>query len=192
MENTTVATGDTAPWGARGSLLLVELGVAVVAWAAAIGVAATVHLESPPVHQVALFVHLVSLTVGFGGVIAVDVHGVLWLLGRRTANDLVAMATATHGLIAAGVVGLLGSGAVLRPDLAAPAARLKSALVLVIVLNGVYARSFLIRLRAIPGGVAGEAIPWAYLPRALAIATLSQAAWWGALVIGFLTSASRH
>lgn len=172
--------------------MLVEVGLAVGAWAAALGVVATVQVENPTAHQVALFIHLVSLAAGFGGVATVDVHGLLWLLGRRTAGELAAVATATHGLIAAGVGGLLASGAVLHPDLGSTAGRLKLTLVLVIVLNGVNARRFAARLRAMPSGISGDAIPWGYLPRAFATAAVSQAAWWGALVIGFLTSASRH
>jgi hypothetical protein len=164
---------------------------AVSAWALAVVVVSTVHLDHPTIRQGALFIHLVSLAVGFGGVTTVDLHGVLWMLGRRTAGELAALVTATHGLIAAGVVGLLASGAVLHPDLGTTPARLKLILVLVIVVNGVYARRFAARLRAIPDHLRGDAIPWEYLPTAFATAAISQVAWWGAIVIGFLTSASR-
>jgi hypothetical protein len=189
VDEARAGVGRTEHWVGRRSLLG-EIVVAVSGWAVAIGAVATVHLDSRPVHEAALFAHLVFLVMGFGGVIAVDVHGLLWVLGRRTTGELVAMSTATHGLIAAGVAGLLASGAVLHPDLASSAARLKLTLVLIIVLNGVNARRFATELRAIPHQVGGDAIPWEYLPRAFTIAALSQAAWWGALVIGFLTSAS--
>lgn len=168
-----------------------EIAAAVALWAVSVAAVALIRLEAPSVRQAALFVHLVSLAVGFGGVVTVDLHGLLWLLGRRTAADFLAMATATHGLIAAGLAGLLASGAVLRPDLGATQARLKLLLVLVIMLNGVSARRYAQRLRAVPGHIGGDAIPWEYLPRAFAIAGISQLAWWGAIVIGFLTSLSR-
>jgi hypothetical protein len=191
VENLTMAARATETRN-EGGWPVAEVLIAIAAWALTLGAVATVHLESRGVQQAALFAHLVSLAAGFGGVIAVDVHGLLWLLGRRTSGDLAAMLTATHGLIAAGVAGLLVSGALLHPDLTSPVARLKLALVLVIVLNGVSARRFAARLRTLPPDVGGDAIPWEYLPRALATAAVSQAAWWGALVIGFLTTASRH
>jgi hypothetical protein len=168
-----------------------ETIIAVVGWCLALVAVALVHLDDPLVHQVALFVHLVSLALGFGGVMAVDLYGLLWLLGRRTAGDLVAMASASHGLISVGVIALLASGAVLHPDLGSATARIKAILVLAILLNGVNAHRYTRRLQAIPDHIAGDAIPWDFMPRALATAAVSQVAWWGTIVIGFLTSTSR-
>jgi hypothetical protein len=47
------------------------------------------------------------------------------------------------------------------------------------------------QLRAIPKGVAGDAIPWQFARRAIVVAGISQMAWWGAMAIGFLRTASR-
>jgi hypothetical protein len=163
----------------------------VAVWLAMVGGVAAVHLEAPSIYRAALFVHLVSLAVGFGAVVVVDVCGLLWVLGRRTAAQLLAMATMTHGLISFGVVGLLVSGMVLHPDLDSPLARLKLGFVLAIMLNGVSAHRFLGGLRTIPGQVAGDHIPWRFVPYAFFTAAVSQFAWWGAILIGFVTTTSR-
>jgi hypothetical protein len=67
----------------------------VVTWAIAIVVA--VEVTTPwYVHRAALFVHLVSLLAGFGAVLVADVHGVLWLLGRRSLDQLLSVTHALH------------------------------------------------------------------------------------------------
>jgi hypothetical protein len=165
--------------------------IAVAAWLLVIVAVWSVRLDDPVVRWAALFVHLVSLAVGFGAVVVVDVCGALWVIGRRTAGDVVAMITTTHQLITAGIIGLLLSGAVLAPDLASPIARLKLGLVLAIMLNGVNAHCFTRRLRTVPAHVRGDDIPWEFVPRALGIGVVSQLGWWGAILIGFITTTSR-
>lgn len=162
------------------------------AWAMAVALAAVFPLDHPQVARVALFVHLVSMAIGFGAVIVIDVYGLLWLAGRRTLGQLVDLDTAAHIVIAVGVGGLLASGIALQPDLATPLARLKMLLVLVLMLNGLAAQRFLLRLqRTLPPDTGGARIPWAAFQRGLAAALVSQAAWWGALAIGFITTAAR-
>ena len=163
------------------------------AWALAVLAAAVFPLEHPQVAQAALFIHLVSMAIGFGSVIVIDVYGLLWLFGRRTLNELVDLDAAAHTVIAVGVGGLLGSGIALQPDLGKPLAWLKLTLVLVLMLNGLAAQRFLIRLRqTLPPATRGSSIPWAAFQRGLTAALVSQASWWGAIAIGFITSASRH
>jgi hypothetical protein len=131
--------------------------------------------------------------VGFGAVIVIDVYGLLWLAGRRTLVELVDLDTAAHTVIAVGVGGLLASGIALQPDLTTPPARFKMLLVLVLMLNGLAAQRFLIGLRKrVPPGTRGASIPWAAFQRGLAAALVSQASWWGAIAIGFITNAARH
>jgi len=184
---TQAATGE-AP---RSAGPATELAVTVTVWLAMVGGVAAVHLEAPSIHRAALFLHLVSLAVGFGAVVVVDVCGLLWVLGRRTAAQLLATATMTHGLITVGVVGLLVSGIVLHPDLDSPLARVKLVFVLAIMLNGVSAHRFLGGLRTVPGQVAGDHIPWRFVPYAFFTAAVSQFAWWGAILIGFVTTTAR-
>jgi hypothetical protein len=160
-------------------------------WLLVVASAAAISIDHPALHFVALFVHLVSLAVGFGAVVVVDVYGLLWCLGRRASGDVLALATMANALIVVGVIGLLVSGTVLNPDLSSPLIRLKLALVLVILVNGVNAHRFTHRLRALPASVAGDAIPWQYVRRAAVVVSISQVAWWGAMAIGFLRTASR-
>jgi hypothetical protein len=165
----------------------------VAAWAVAVTAAALMPLEHPGVAKAALFVHLMSMAVGFGSVVMVDVYGLLWLLGHRTISEVMALVKAAHGVIAVGVGGLLASGIALRPDISSPLARLKLVLVLVLMLNGVAAQRTLHRLSAnLPDHVRGESIPWSVFQRVLAAALVSQSAWWGAITIGFLTNANRN
>ncbi|MDQ1491447.1 MAG: hypothetical protein QOJ23_3961 [Actinomycetota bacterium] len=165
----------------------------VAAWLLAVAAAAVLPLHDTQLARVALFIHLVSMAVGFGAVIMTDVYGTLWLLGRRTLGDVVSLAVAAHTLISLAVGGLLASGIALRPDLTSPLARLKLGLVLVLMLNGVAAQRTLHSLRhTLPLEVRGASIPWDAFQRTLAAAAVSQSTWWGAIAIGYLTNANRH
>ncbi|HET9773020.1 MAG TPA: hypothetical protein VFS16_19135 [Acidimicrobiia bacterium] len=163
------------------------------AWAVAVTAAALMPLEHAGVAKAALFVHLMSMAVGFGAVVMVDVYGLLWLLGHRTLSEVMALVKAAHGVIGLGVGGLLASGIALKPDITSPLARVKLALVLVLMLNGVAAQRTLHRLCAsLPEQVRGANIPWAVFQRVLSAALISQSTWWGAITIGFLTNANRR
>lgn len=170
-----------------------DYAVVAGAWALVVFCAAVFPLDDPRVARVALFVHLMSMAIGFGAVLVIDVYGLLWLAGRRSLAELVELDTAAHTVIAVGVGGLLASGIALQPDLGSPLARLKMVLVLVLMLNGLAAQRFLVGLRRrVAPGTQGASIPWAAFQRGLAAALVSQAAWWGAIAIGFITNATRH
>jgi len=178
---------------ARRSRPATDYAIVTGAWALAVVTAAVFPLDDPRVAGVALFIHLVSMAVGFGAVIVIDIYGLLWLAGRRTLVELVDLDTAAHTVIAVGVGGLLASGIALQPDLTTPLARFKMLLVLVLMLNGLAAQRFLVGLRTtLPPGTRGASIPWAAFQRGLAAALVSQASWWGAIAIGFITNAARH
>jgi hypothetical protein len=188
----TASTSAVVPT-TQGSRPATDYAVVAGAWALVVATAAVFPLDDPRVARVALFVHLMSMAIGFGAVIVIDVYGFLWLAGRRTLAELVELDTAAHAVIAVGVGGLLASGIALQPDLATPLARLKMVLVLVLMLNGLGAQRFLVRLRrTVAPGTRGDSIPWAAFQRGLAAALVSQAAWWGAIAIGFITNAARH
>ena len=76
-------------------------------------------LINPPhrLQVVALFVHLISLVVGFGSVLAVDWYGLLSLSHRVTVGDVLLTAERDALLIWIGLTGLTISGVVLKPDL---------------------------------------------------------------------------
>lgn len=133
---------------------------------------------------VALFVHLVSLVVGLGAVMAVDWFAMLWLLGRRSLGDVARVGNATHTLIWIGLTGLILSGTVLRPDLSNPLTWIKLGLVLLVMLNGLHAYSVgerLVRLQF-------DNPPRRMLRRAGIAAIVSQLGWWGATLIGFVNT----
>jgi hypothetical protein len=190
------AAASTAATGASSDPLPRRLGDfagVTAAWAVAVTAAAAFPLEHSGVAKGALFVHLMSMAVGFGAVVMVDVYGLLWLLGHRTLSELMTLVKAAHGVIAVGVGGLLASGIALKPDLSSPLGRLKLFFVLIVMLNGVAAQRTLHHLtESLRADVRGASIPWAVFQRVLAAALISQSSWWGAITIGFLTSAARN
>ena len=162
-------------------------------WAVVVLLAAVFPLKDPPVARAALFIHLMSMAIGFGAVVMIDVYGILWLFGHRTLAELVDLDTAAHTVIAVGVGGLLASGIALQPDLSTPLARFKLVLVLILMLNGLAAQRILHRMRrTLPPETGGDGIPWAAFQRGLAAALISQASWWGSIAIGFITNGVRH
>lgn len=154
-------------------------------WAAAMWLSLHVQADET-LHSVALFAHLSALVVGFGAVLVVDWCGLLWALGRRPLTEVLALAQTCHAVIWLGLVGLTLSGALLAPDLSALRTQVKLAAVLLLGLNGVQAFALHAQLQA-----AGGPLPGRLLRRAAATAVISQAGWWTATVIGFLTHQSR-
>jgi hypothetical protein len=140
------------------------------------------HNAHPPaqVHDVALFVHLAALVVGFGGVLAVDWVALLFAAGRRRLSDLLETADTMLVPIWGGYAGLVASGLLLEPDLHSPITQVKLVLVVVIGLNGglaLWLHNHLEhgagRLPMMIGGLC---------------ATISQIGWWGATLVGFLNA----
>lgn len=135
----------------------------------------------PVVHEVALFVHLASLLVGFGAVLSVDWVAMLFILGKRTFHEMMRAADNAAVPVWAGYAGLVLSGLLLEPDLSSPLTIAKLALVLVIGLNGVVALGL---HRAL--GTGGADLRWMALGGMCA--TISQLGWWGATLVGFLNA----
>jgi hypothetical protein len=161
----------------------VRQGTAVVfAWATVVILAPRME-TSPTVHGIALFAHLGSLLVGFGAVLLVDWFGLLWLARRRALTDVLRTAQGAHVPTWLGFTGLLVSGALLGPD-PTPLTTVKLLAVLAVGLNGAFAGSLLTRLSR----YADRRLPTSLLIRASLATTLSQAAWWTAVVIGYLNS----
>lgn len=165
----------------RGSTLR-QAALVVAAWAAVVVVAPQVRLAEP-VPSLALFAHLSSLLLGFGAVLLVDWFGLLWLARRRTLADVLRTAKGAHVPTWLGFTGLLVSGALLAPA-ASPLTSVKLAAVLTVGLNGVLAGALLTRLSRYED----RPLPTGLLVRAGLATTLSQAAWWTAVVIGYLNS----
>jgi hypothetical protein len=166
------------------------MGLVVAAWAMAIAVASVI--DAPwPLRRGALFLHLGALVAGFGAVLVVDLHGVLWLIGRRRLGDLLTITDALQPLIWGGLAVLVASGVLLAPNLGLPRTDVKLVLVLVAALNGMWAHELSGRLRAHAAHVAAGAVDQGLLLKVLGAGAISQAAWWGATLIGFLATTSR-
>ena len=168
------------------------LNAAILAvWVAVVGGAATLELGHPAVHRAALFVHLVSVVVSFGAVIFLDIYGLLWLFGQRDVGDILKLVSTGHALISLGLIGLLVSGLMLNPNLDSWLIRVKMALVLVVMLNGANAHRLSRRLWGLPGNPRGANIPWDCAWPLFVGGGISQAGWWGAMLIGFVSSTAR-
>uniref|UniRef100_UPI002F915955 hypothetical protein n=1 Tax=Streptomyces sp. NBC_01001 TaxID=2903713 RepID=UPI002F915955 len=170
----------------RGVLISAAAAGLCGVWAAAVWTAT--HLQADPrLHSVALFVHLVSLVVGFGGVLTVDWLALQWLMGRRSLPEVLRTADGVHLPVWLGLAGLVASGVLLHPDPASPLTQVKLVLVLVVALNGLHAWTLQPRLSALCAAP-GAAAPRLLLLRAVSTVLVSQLGWWGATVIGFLNT----
>jgi hypothetical protein len=159
-------------------------------WALAIAAASTIH--SPwALHRGALFLHLAALVAGFGAVLVVDLHGVLWLIGRRRLGDLLLITSALQPLIWGGLIALVASGLFLSPNLALPRTQIKLVLVLVATLNGMWAHGLSRQLAAHPAETTAHRVDQNLLLKVMGAGAISQGAWWGATLIGFLATTSR-
>jgi len=156
--------------------------VALVAWCAALWV--SVHVQSDPtLYRAALFVHLASLVAGLGAALTIDYFALQWLLGRGTLREVLTVSGGTSLLVWTGLTGLVGSGTLLSPDLGDGLTQVKLALVLVVALNGAFARVVQHRLED-----AGDRASVGLLGIGVATAMVSQAGWWGAALVGFLNA----
>jgi hypothetical protein len=142
-------------------------------------------LVNPPqwLQLVALFVHLISLVVGFGSVLAVDWYGLLSLSRRVTIGDVLLTAERMTPLIWIGLAGLTTSGVLLKPDLNSWPIVIKLCCVLGVGIVGVLALATSRHMeRQMP------APSRSLIHRGMILAGASQAFWWTAVVIGFLTN----
>jgi hypothetical protein len=89
-----------------------------------------------------------------------------------------------HTPIWIGLAGLSVSGMLLAPDTSAPLTLVKLVAVLVVALNGLAAATVQRRLLALHGSTP----PRRLLLTAALVATVSQAGWWTATVVGFLNA----
>ena len=142
-------------------------------------------LVNPPpwLQLVALFVHLISLVVGFGSVLAVDWYGLLSLSRRVTIGDVLLTAERMTPLIWIGLAGLTASGALLKPDLSSWLVVVKLCCVLGVGIVGVLA---LATSRLMERQMPTPARSLTH--RGMVLAGASQLFWWTAVVIGFVTN----
>lgn len=156
-------------------------GALTLAWALSLAVSAHVTVD-PALHEWALFLHLTAIIVGMGAVLTLDWLAVRWLLGHLSLRDLLATAAECHLVIWTGWVVLVLSGALLSPDLSSPLTRAKVAAVLVAGLNGLAAHAMQRHLER------RSTVGLRLLVLAGTVASISQAGWWTAVVVGFLNA----
>jgi hypothetical protein len=183
-EEVRLQSTEAADVGARvapGVRLAVVAALITGAWAAALWMSPHVQVGAT-LRSVALFAHLGALILGLGAVLAIDWCALLWLVGRRSLPDVLKLASGSHPIIWLGLAILTASGALLSPDLSAVRTQIKLGLVLAVALNGIQTHAIQRRLEQ-----RADAPPVRLLIRSVLTATLSQACWWTATVIGFLT-----
>jgi len=132
----------------------------------------------------ALFLHLAALVFGFGAVLSLDWFGLMWMLGRQDLIGLVRAAQVAHTPIWIGLAGLTFSGVLLAPDTSSPMTVVKLLAVLVVALNGLCATKVQDRLLALNGRAPSRRL----LLASIGVATISQAGWWLATIVGFLNA----
>jgi hypothetical protein len=137
-------------------------------------------------HHLLLLGHLAALVVGLGAVLAIDWHGLLWLLRRIELAELLTVTSRLTTPVWAGLTGLVATGALLSPDTAAPLTRLKLVLVALVTVNGLHAGA--VHDALLRASATGGRLPLPLLVRGLTVGAVSQLGWWGATVIGLLNS----
>ncbi|MFE5868108.1 hypothetical protein ACFQ6V_05545 [Streptomyces roseifaciens] len=167
-------------WTVAAGALLACLALAGCLWV-------SLHVRADEaLHTGALFVHLASLALGFGAVLAADWFGLLWVTRRLPLADALNAAGRLHVPIWAGLAGLLASGAFLHPDPASPLTRAKLVMIVVLTLNGLQAGVLTRRLAQHSPAPPGRGL----LAWGAGTALVSQVCWWGSVGIGFVNA--RH
>ncbi|MEV4415554.1 hypothetical protein [Catellatospora sp. NPDC049609] len=155
----------------------------LAAWGAL--VVAVPHVPtSTDIRPVALFVHLAAVVLGFGAVLTLDWFGLRWMLGREDLTTVVSVARVVQTPIWVGLGVLVVSGALLSPDTSAPLTVVKLLAVLAVTLNGQWAGRVQERLVALGGARPSRRL----LGAAVLAATVSQAGWWTATLVGFVSA----
>ncbi len=138
-------------------------------------------------YHVLLFVHLVSLVVGFGAVIVIDTFGLLWILGKVRMSFVTQVANITQRLIWLGYTGLVLTGIplILMKESISGLSTLKIFVVILVGINGVY-----LHIIKKSMGEVSDDTPVSKLNkfRITLASTVSQLGWWTAIVIGFLNN----
>jgi hypothetical protein len=158
---------------------------ACVALALAIWLSAYVD-AAPALHNVALFVHLASLVLGFGAVLIADYFLLLWMLGRTAFIETMNTAMRLHLPVWTGLTGLVVSGMLLHPNLSSGLTQLKLAFVFALTLNGMHLPILGRRMADSAGTPSPLLLAWG-----ASATTISQVCWWSAVLIGFWNTTNR-
>lgn len=163
--------------------------VALTAWGLTVYLSTQVAVDNTT-HLVALAVHIVSMAAAFGVVLLVDWHGFLWLLRRRRISETIRLDGAATPLIWGGLGGMTVSGVFLSPDLTSGLTVTKLAAVLILTVNGILLIPLMRRLVQLPPTTTFGGLPMGQRIHMLLGASISQAAWWTAILVGFVNASS--
>ncbi|WP_374976145.1 hypothetical protein ACEYYH_20580 [Microbacterium trichothecenolyticum] len=162
----------------------------LIAWLLSIWIGTSV-VPNEWLHAPALFGHLASVIVGLGAAVLLEMSGLLWMLRRTSLDDLRRTEPPVTALAWLGIAGLFATGAFLQPDLSQPLTAIKMIAVLVAAMNGVAMTRLTDQLDRLPGRVRFSALPATLRLWCVWSAVVSQSAWWTAVLIGMLNTASR-
>jgi len=138
-----------------------------------------------------LFAHLASIIVGLGAAVLLEVHGLLWTVGRESLDSVRRMERSVSALAWVGIIGLFASGAFLSPNLDQPLTVVKMTAVLVVAMNGVAMTRLTAELRRLPSQVRFPALSVRLRMWCVWSGLVSQVGWWTAVLIGMLNTAGR-
>ena len=138
-----------------------------------------------------LFVHVVSIVVGFGAVLVLDFFGLWWMLKKRTLSEFLGVADISQILVWLGWGGLAASGVPLLflKGYVDSLIILKIFLVALLGINGFFLHS--IKKDARKVGKEEKVPPFVFFRMVLSTC-VSMLGWWGALAIGFYHSHVEH
>lgn len=141
-------------------------------------------------HYVMLIGHLGCVIVGLGAAVLLEVNGFLWMRGAASLDHVRRTEPTVTGLAWVGIIGLLATGAFLEPDLGNPLTVLKMAAVLLAALNGVAMTRMTAELHRMHGEIPFDRIPRRMKIWAVWSAIVSQVAWWTAVIVGAVNTAT--
>ena len=137
----------------------------------------------------ALLFHLLAFGLGFGTMMLVDIVGALWVLGRVKASQLIWLTGVAQKVIWGSIIVLVISGSFLLPEVISVRTRIKLVAVVVLIANGFGLD--VVRTRLISLGQDDFwKLPRKFQLRSILAISLSQLAWWTAVIIGFLNSST--
>jgi len=138
-------------------------------------------------NHILLFIHLVSLVMGFGAVMVIDTFGLLWLLKKVKLSFVQQVANTTQPLIWIGwsLLVITGIPLIVMKGGVSGLSMIKIFAVLLLGVNGVYLH---IIKKSMDNINDNSVMPSLAKFRITLASFISQAGWWTAIVIGFLNN----
>jgi hypothetical protein len=139
----------------------------------------------PTAFYILLFFHLGFLILGFGSVLVTDLYGLLWIRDRVRFKQILRVSGVTQKFIWTGWAGMVivGIPMIIIKGNIDNLMILKIAFVILIGLNGIPLHMIQKKLQEFKDE---DVVPGIFIFRLILCISISQIAWWGAIVIGFL------